>query len=149
MDEHLPAGFVDPGAVAAEDHRQPFGGQSDTSKRPEVVVVEGGRLDRTVRPAGTEGRFGALADLEAGQRVVGGLAGGIGSETASMNRAYGARHADGLERRTRCGGGLRERAARQCQVVRNPGTRPTARGRGRSMPGARRAAGHRGKLGAE
>ncbi len=41
-----------PGAVAAEDHRQPVGRQPDALQRPDVVVVQPGRADRHRRPAG-------------------------------------------------------------------------------------------------
>ena len=51
VDDHLVALLVDAGGVAAEDHRQPFRGQSDPLQRPEIVVVERRRPDLDERPA--------------------------------------------------------------------------------------------------
>ena len=65
VDDDLVAVAVDAGAVAAEDHRQPVGGQPDALQRPDVVVVQPGRADRHRRPAGRRRGVGALADLQA------------------------------------------------------------------------------------
>jgi hypothetical protein len=81
--DDLVAGLVDTGRVAAEDHRQPFGGQADATQRPQVVVVERRRPDRDRRPVRRRGGFVDLADLQRGQRVFGGKAYGGSGEHAS------------------------------------------------------------------
>jgi len=61
---------VDPGRVAAEDHRQPVGGQPDAAQRPHVVMVERGRLDGDRGPAGRRLGIRPLPRLKTAQRVL-------------------------------------------------------------------------------
>ena len=63
--------LVDPGRVAAQDHRQRLLAQPDPAQRPQVVVVERGGPHGDGRPAVGHLRLGALAEHQAGQRVVG------------------------------------------------------------------------------
>ena len=72
-----------PGAVAAEDHREPVRREADATQRPHVVVVErrGAQVDDG--PARSGLRVGAVPDDETRERVGGGLTGGVGSEHSS------------------------------------------------------------------
>ena len=66
--------------VAAQHHRQPVGRQADALERPQVVVVERGGPHVHAHPAVRHLGLGPLPDLEAGQRVVGGLGDAGGGE---------------------------------------------------------------------
>ena len=64
--DDLAAVLVQPGRVAAEDHRQPVGRQADAAKRPDVMVIECGGLDPTVvQPSGYHW-LGVVAEFKAG-----------------------------------------------------------------------------------
>ena len=65
----LPSGSM-PGPVAAQDHGQPVRGEADAAQAPQVVVVERGRPQATATQPSRPG-VGPLADLQAGERVVG------------------------------------------------------------------------------
>ena len=88
MDQHLVALGVGAGRVTPEDHRQPVGRQADPTQRPDIVMVEGGGPDIDRHPPLGRGRCVDLTNLQAGQRIVGGMAGGIGSEHASTLPTY-------------------------------------------------------------
>ena len=64
VDDHLVALGVDPGRVAADDHRQALLRQADAAERPDVVVVQRDRLDLDQRPSLWHVRLLDLADLE-------------------------------------------------------------------------------------
>ena len=78
--DDLVAVLVDPGGVAAEDHRQRLLAQPDPAQRPQVVVVQRGRLDLDRGPPVGHVGIGTLPDHEAGQRVVGGEGLGVDGE---------------------------------------------------------------------
>jgi hypothetical protein len=80
--DHLVAVLVDARCVASEDHRQLLLRQADAAQRPDVVVVQRGGADLHRGPAVGDVRVRPVADLEAGERVVGVQAGGVGGEHA-------------------------------------------------------------------
>jgi hypothetical protein len=80
VDDDLAAVRIDSGRVAPEDHRQLVLTQPDASQRPQVVVVERRGLDRDGDPAVRRSGLRPVADLQAGQRVVAGDAGGVGGK---------------------------------------------------------------------
>ena len=67
VDDDLVAVLVEPGGVAAEDHRQRILAKPDAPQRPQVVVIQrrGADLDR--RPALGDRRLRPLAHLQPGQ----------------------------------------------------------------------------------
>ena len=81
--DDLVAVLVEPGRVAAENHRQSLVLEPHPAQRPQVVVVEACRLDGDRRPAVGGHRVGSLADHEGGQRVVGGEGFGVHGEHAT------------------------------------------------------------------
>ena len=71
VDDDLVAVLVEPGGVAAEDHRQPVLGEPDAAQRPQVVVVQRRGLDGHDGPPVGHLGLGALPDPQPAQRVVG------------------------------------------------------------------------------
>ena len=84
VDDDLVAVRVDPGRVAAEDHRQLVGRQPDPAQRPQVVVVErtGPHLDDGPAVAGAAGS-GASPTVSPASGIVGVEAGREGGTHAS------------------------------------------------------------------
>jgi len=78
--------LVDAGCVTAEDHRQLIGTQPHSAKRPQVMVVEGGRLDRHSRPPLPVDGVGPRPHGQAGQRVVRIDRRGVGREHESASK---------------------------------------------------------------
>jgi hypothetical protein len=81
VDDDLVAILVDAGGVAAEDHRQPVGRQSDPPQRPDVVVVERGCTHGDRRPARADHGLRPLAERQSGQGIV-------GVETVGVDREH-------------------------------------------------------------
>ena len=73
VDDHLGAVVEHPCAVAAQDHRQPIGAQTDALERPEVVVVERGGADMDADPAVAVVGFRLVADRQPRQGRLGRL----------------------------------------------------------------------------
>ena len=80
MDDDLIAVLVDPCGVAAEDHRQSLLRQPDAAQRPQIVVVERGRLHGDRGPALRRLRVGTFRRLQSRDRVVLVDAGGVDGE---------------------------------------------------------------------
>lgn len=80
--EDLGAIVQNAGRVTPEDHRQPIGRQPDPAQTPDVVMVQRGIPHPNPHPSIRHRRALDLADLQTGERIVGGLASGIRSEHA-------------------------------------------------------------------
>ena len=93
MDDDLIAVLVDPSGVAAEDHRQSVLRQPDAAQRPQIVVVERGRLHGDRGPARRRLRVGTFRQLQPRDWVVlvdaRGVDGEHGGGTLSILRVTG------------------------------------------------------------
>ncbi|MFE7423477.1 hypothetical protein [Rhodococcus sp. NPDC057529] len=71
MHDDLTAILVDARSVAAQDHRELVGPNSDSSQGPQIMVIQRRRFDRDGGPAFARFGFGAFTDDEPRNGVVG------------------------------------------------------------------------------